>query len=469
MNSAKPFRRNITAYAVVLALSGCAIWFTLALGEALLPPVRPAPTHAATDLTHGLQENLQGPLGVLLMQIIVIVLAARSIGALALKVGQPRVIGEMVAGIVLGPSLLGFIAPGLMSALFPAPSLEHLRMFSQVGVILFMFLVGTEIELWKFRTRAHTAVLVSHASIVVPFLLGTALSFFIYRKLAPPDVPFRAFALFMGVAMSITAFPVLARIIEERGLLKSELGLMALGCAAVDDVTAWCMLAVVLTLVKAGGLTGALLTMVLLVAFMAIMLFGVKPLLRRLAFGSTPVEEVREEPSRYHSWSAAILAFALLAALITEVIGVHALFGAFLAGVIIPPGAVRAFCRERFESITSGLLLPLFFAFTGLRTQIGLLNDAAAWLTFGAVMAVAVAGKLGGSMLAARWSGLPWRDSFALGALMNTRGLMELIVLNIAYDLGILSPAIFAMLVLMAIATTVMTAPLLTLSLRTAR
>jgi Kef-type K+ transport system membrane component KefB len=258
--------------------------------------------------------------------------------------------------------------------------------------------------------------------------------------------------------MSITAFPVLARIVEERGLTRSSLGVMSLGCAAVDDVTAWCVLAAVLAIVKADGFGNSILTMLLVLFYASVMILLLKPFLRRL------VPAGKTSHHQYNSWAALILAFALAAGLGTEVIGVHALFGAFLAGAIIPPGNLRSFCKERFESIASGLLVPLFFVFTGLRTQINLLNSATAWLIAAAVIVAAVVGKLGGSMLAARWSGMGWRDSFALGALMNTRGLMELIVLNIGYDLGILSSQIFAILVLMAITTTLMTAPLLSMA-----
>ena len=260
--------------------------------------------------------------------------------------------------------------------------------------------------------------------------------------------------------MSITAFPVLARIVEERGLTQSSLGIMSLGCAAIDDVTAWCILAVVLAIVKSDGFGGSIVTIFLILIYAGVMILLLKPFLRRLA----PVDHASRH--QYNSWAALILAFALAAGLATEIIGVHALFGAFLAGVIIPPGSLRSFCKERFESVASGLLVPLFFVFTGLRTQINLLNSGSALLIFVAVITAAVAGKLGGSMLAARWSGMKWRDSFALGALMNTRGLMELIVLNIGYDLGILSSQIFAILVLMAITTTLMTAPLLWLARR---
>jgi Kef-type K+ transport system membrane component KefB len=453
--------KNVVVYVLVLAICGGAIWLALDEGRKLEPRdriERRLPASASnSDVLQHLRENLRGPLAVLLTQIILIVFVSRLLGRVAQSVGQPQVIGEMIAGIMLGPSLLGQISPGLMEFFFPAASMATLSLFSQVGVILFMFLVGTEVDVQHLFQKAHTTLLVSNASILFPFFLGTTLSLFIYTRMAPPDVSFMAFALFIGVSMSITAFPVLARIIDERGLTKTNLGNMSIGCAAVGDVTAWCVLAAVLAVVRADGLGSSGLTLFFVLVFAGVMILLLKPLFRRLV----PAEQ--SSRAQYNSWAAMILAFALAAGLTTEIIGVHALFGAFLAGTIIPPGSLRTFCKERFEGVAAGLLLPLFFVFTGLRTQIQLLNSASLWLIAAAVIGAAVLGKLGGSMLAARWSGMKWRDSFALGALMNTRGLMELIVLNIGYDLGILSSEIFAILVLMAVATTLMTAPLLSL------
>jgi Kef-type K+ transport system membrane component KefB len=360
----------------------------------------------------------------------------------------------MLAGILLGPSLLGLLFPDALGFLFPATSLGTLKLFSQAGVILFMFLVGMDLDLRHLREKAHAAVMVSHASILLPMLLGVGLALFLYKSLAPEGVAFSSFALFMGIAMSITAFPVLARILQERGLAKTPLGTASIACAAVDDVTAWCLLAVVVALVRSHGMAPAFLTIGLAVAFVLFMFKVVRPWMDRLA------------SARLHGRTimAGTVVFAFAAAWFTEVIGIHALFGAFLAGVVAPSNkAFRAGLHERLEILVSVMLLPLFFAFTGLRTQIGLLDDAASWLICAAVVGVAVAGKLGGSMLAARWTGMGWRDSFAIGALMNTRGLMELIVLNIGYDLGILSQKIFAVMVVMALTTTFMTGPLLEL------
>jgi Kef-type K+ transport system membrane component KefB len=468
--------KNFVFYAVVLVLFGTGIYFILSLGSRLKPDavaVRSAASVAAAPanlgpetakappaggIAHALVDNLKSPLSLLLLQIIVIVAAARVLGTLCLRIRQPPVIGEMIAGILLGPSLLGLLAPQAQGFLFPAASMGGLKMLSQIGVILFMFVVGIELDLKYLRRKADAAVLVSHASIIVPFFLGTGSALLIYRSLAPAGVPFSAFALFIGVAMSITAFPVLARILEERRMTHSFLGSTSLACAAVDDVTAWCLLAVVVAIVKSDGMGGSLLTIGLTLAFIAAMLFVVKPWAARV------VRELPEEQTGSVGFLATIFSFVFASALFTEMIGIHALFGAFLAGVCMPPEiGLRQFLRERVETFSSVLLLPLFFAFTGLRTQVGLLNDGWSWAVCAGLVIVAITGKLGGSMAAARWTGMSWGDSFSLGALMNTRGLVELIVLNLGYDLGILSPRIFTMLVIMALATTCMTGPLLQL------
>jgi len=389
------------------------------------------------------------------MQIIVVLIMAGLFRRLFRSIHQPPVMGEMLAGIVLGPSVLGLIYPPAVSFLFPPASLETLRLLSQIGVVLFMFVVGMEVNVRQLREKGSAAVMISHASIVVPFLLGTALSLFLYRELAPPGTSFNAFALFIGVAMSITAFPVLARILEDRGLTQTQLGSIAITCAAVDDVTAWCILALVIALVKSSGVETSLLTVGLTLAFAAAMLFVVRPQLARV---------IKEPDSQHHRRRLIpiILAFVLACALITETIGIHALFGAFIAGVIMPPSTeFRIFLKDKLEAFGSYALLPLFFAFTGLRTQVGLLNDWQGWAMCGVIILVAIAGKLGGSTLMSRWTGMSWSQSFSIGVLMNTRGLVELVVLNIGYDLGILSGRIFAMMVLMALVTTFMTGPLL--------
>jgi Kef-type K+ transport system membrane component KefB len=347
--------------------------------------------------------------------------------------------------------------PAAQHVLFPPASLEALRLLSQLGVILFMFVVGADLDLGSLRQRAHAAVVVSHASIVLPFLLGSLLSLVLYPAMAPAGVSFLAFALFISIAMSITAFPVLARILEERGLTTTVLGATAITCAAVDDVTAWCLLALVVAIAKADAASGALLTVLLTLAFIAFMIGVARPIAHR-----TIGADVEGKPAK--GLLAGVLCFVFLSALTSEAIGIHALFGAFLAGVAMPRRpVVRDFVIKRLEAFSSVFLLPLFFAFTGLRTEVGLLRDGESWVFFIAVVTVAVIGKLGGSMIAARITGFGWGDAFALGALMNTRGLVELIVLNLGYDLGILSPRIFAIMVLMALLTTFATGPLLQL------
>jgi Kef-type K+ transport system membrane component KefB len=423
------------------------------------PPTRTqAPSTTIDSAIQALRGNLQEPLSLLLIQLILIILLARVFGSLLIRMGQPGVIGEMIAGIVLGPSVVGALFPGVFHFVFPATSFGALRMLSQVGVILFMFVVGMELDVNHLRTRAHTALMVSHTSIVFPYFLGVIFSLFIYQGYAPQKATFLSFALFMGIAMSITAFPVLARIIEERGLSKSYLGSMAITCAAVGDVTAWTILAFVVAVAKADGTAGTVLSMLTLVIFVAGMLLVIKPLLHRWL--RSGVQSMG--PSRTAIVAILILVFA--SGLFTEVIGMHALFGAFLAGVIMPADTrFRETLRERLESFSSSFLLPLFFAFTGLRTQIGLLNDWGGVIVCLGLIFIATLGKLGGTMFVARFTGMDWHDSFALGALMNTRGLVELIVLNIGFDLGILSPRVFAMTVIMALVTTFMTGPLLSL------
>jgi len=460
-------RKGILVYLATLILFGAGIAWVLAQGRRL-EAARPI-TAAASSAPEGASAPGRGPEGaplsrplpVLLLQIIVIVATARALGAVFALLGQPPVIGEIVAGIVLGPSLFGALFPKAFGFLFAPASISLLKLFAEIGVLLFLFGVGVELDLARIRRRARTAVFVSHASIVVPYFLGAAVSLLLYREFAPAGVAFTPFALFMGIATSITAFPVLVRILRERGLSGTLLGDTAVTCAAVDDVTAWSLLAVVVAIAGAHGLRAAVGTIILAAAFIAAMLFLIGPLIRRgLASAAR-----RERPGK--TAVAFVLGILLASALATELIGIHALFGAFLAGVVMPRDPrFRAYLTERLEEFSSVFLLPLFFAFTGLRTRIGLLDDSRSWLLCGLVILVATAGKLGGSMFAARLTGTPWGEAFALGALMNSRGLMELIALNIGYELGILSPAVFAIMVLMAIVTTFATSPLLSLSER---
>ena len=449
--------RQYFPYFLLLVVFVGGVWLILAAGSTLSPAGAVPITTASPTFKGVLWENFRTPLSILLTQIIVILAMAGLFRRLFRWLRQPPVMGEMVAGIVLGPSVLGIIYAPAVSFLFPSSSMETLRQLSQLGVVLFMFVVGMELNVRQLREKGSAAVMISHASIVVPFLLGTGLSLLLYTELAPPGTSFNAFALFIGVAMSITAFPVLARILEDRQLTRTQLGSIALTCAAVDDVTAWCILALVIALVKATGIVVSAITIVLTVIFIGVMIFLVRPQLRRV---------VKEPDSQLHRRRLIplILAFLMACALITETIGIHALFGAFVAGVVMPPSAeFRVFLKDKLEAFSSYALLPLFFAFTGLRTQVGLLNGWHDWLLCAVIILVAIAGKLGGSMLMSRWTGMSWTQSFSIGVLMNTRGLVELVVLNIGYDLGILSGRIFAMMVLMALVTTFMTGPLLSL------
>ena len=456
--------RGFLVYIFVIAAAVLAVVALIQLGGAWLPSQGGQAVAAggqASGAFAQIIDNAQHPLARLLLQLIVIVLGARVCGARASRLGQPPVIGEIVAGVLLGPSLLGWMLPGASGFLFPTASMPILQLLSQIGVILFMFVVGAELEPSYLRGKAHSAVAVSHFSIIIPFTLGVALSLALYTQYAPRGVPVHAFALFCGIAMSITAFPVLARILEERHLTHTPLGATAIACAAVDDVTAWSILAFVVAVTTAGGAARTLLAIVALSAtFVLLMIAVVRPVLQRV------LHPGRMSNTLSKGGIAIVLAVLLSSALATEVIGIHAVFGAFVAGAVMPVGGTfRGVLRERLESISSVFLLPLFFVYTGLRTQIGLLNDAWSWAICLIIIVVATTGKLGGTVLAARWTGQPWRDSIALGALMNTRGLMELIALNVGYDLGILTPEIFAMMVLMALVTTAMTGPLLSLSL----
>ncbi len=447
-------------YVLMIALFGTGIYYILQLGKSLQnKSVRELPAENASSLSmfqDALHHNMTAALSVLLLQIVVIVIIVRIFGYLFSKIKQPAVIGEMVAGIVLGPSVLGLFFPSVSHFIFPASSLGNLQFLSQVGLILFMFVIGMELDINVIRKQAREAVIISHASIIIPYTLGMGLALYLYQQFAPGNTSFLAFALFMGIAMSITAFPVLARIIQERGITRTPLGVMALTCAAADDVTAWCILAVLIAIIKAGSSVSALFTIALVVSYVLLMLLVVRPLVKKLYNAYTRKGVISK------TMMAIVFMVLLLSAYVTEIIGIHALFGAFMAGVIMPPEMnFRQLIIDKIEDVSMVLLLPLFFVFTGLRTQIGLLNSGTLWLTCGLIILVAIAGKLGGSTMAAKVVGQNWKDSLSIGALMNTRGLMELVVLNIGYDLGILSAEIFAMMVLMALFTTFMTNPVL--------
>ena len=397
-------------------------------------------------------------LTLLFAQIAAILIVSRLLGIGARAIAQPLVIAEVLAGILLGPSFLGWLWPEAMAALFPASSMPGLQMLAQVGLVLFMFLVGLELDPKLLKGRAHTSVLISHTSIVVPFALGFATAYGLHENYSPENVSITAFALFMGAAMSVTAFPVLARILSERQLMATRVGSIAIACAAVDDVTAWCILAFVVSVARARDVMSAVWTTGMAITFILAMVFLVRPFLARLG------ERVASREGLTQTVVAIILLMLIASASITEIIGIHALFGAFLFGAILPKeGRLAHSLAEKFETVAVVLLLPLFFAYSGLRTQIGLVDSSEDRAVAGVLILVATAGKFGGSTLAARVTGMRWRESSAIGILMNTRGLMELIVLNIGFDLGVISPTIFTMMVIMALVTTFATTPILRL------
>jgi Kef-type K+ transport system membrane component KefB len=452
-DSKSPHPVHLTiVYLLLLAVAVGVFFLIRSFGEGFVRTVPEPLAGAAVPVAK--KANLHSTLPQVLLAIVTIMVTARLIGTVFQKLGQPRVIGEVIAGIVLGPSLLGRISPEVTTFLLPSAVMPTLGVLAQIGVILYMFLVGLELNSELLRERAHTTVAISHASIMAPFLLGAALALAAYSRYAPDGVTFTSFALFLGVAMAITAFPVLARILTDMKMERTELGVVALSCAAADDVTAWCLLAFVVGVTQS-DLQGAVVTIVLATAYIGVMFVVVRPRLRAWL-------ESTKGKSLSNTMAAWVLIAVLVSALITEAIGIHAIFGAFLLGAIIPHDSELATSfRHKLEDIVSILLLPMFFAFTGARTQIGLLSQPADWLFCGVIIFVATLGKFGGTLGAARFTGLNWRTSAALGILMNTRGLMELIVLNIGLDLGVISPTLFAMMVLMALVTTIATTPIL--------
>ena len=389
-----------------------------------------------------------------LLALVAVIIAGRVLGQVFHYLGQPPVIGEVIAGIMLGPSLLGQIAPEFAGYLLPQSVAPTLGVIAQLGVILYMFVVGLELDPESLRDRGQATVAISHASIAAPFLLGSILSLFLYPRLAEPHVPFTVFSLFLGVAMSVTAFPVLARILTDRGISRTPLGVVALTCAATGDATAWCLLAFVVGVAQA-KVQASLLVLVWTALYVAVMFLVCRPLLRRW------VDSRGDRPTN-PSVMAVVFVGLLASALMTEAIGIHAIFGAFALGAIFPHDSPLA--KElvrKLEDIVTVLLLPAFFAFTGMRTQIGLVSGIENWMWCSLIIAIATLGKFGGTFAAARLTGLNWQQASTLGILMNTRGLMELIVLNIGLDLQIISPTLFAMMVIMAVVTTVATTPIL--------
>jgi Kef-type K+ transport system membrane component KefB len=445
-----PRFRVAVIYSVMVIGAGLALLLINEYGRRLVAPARLPAGMARSPAA----EVPPDPFVHVALALVAVLVTGRLLGLLFRYTQQPPVIGEIVAGILLGPSLLGRVWPEAAAFVLPPSVAPFLGVIAQLGIILYMFRIGLELDLGVLRERGRAVVMISHASILAPFVLGASLALVLYPRLSSRDVPFTSFALFLGVAVSITAFPVLARILTDRGMHKTALGVVALGCAAADDVTAWCLLAFVAAASRA-SVSLVIPLLALTAVFIAIMLLVVRPVAARL---------LQKFDDRDLSSGGVAVAFTvlLLTALTAELIGIHAIFGAFLLGAVIPPDSrfARAFIAK-LEDLLSVLFLPAFFALTGMRTRIGLVSGMEHWLICGLIILVATAGKFGGTLVAGRLTGMGWRDAAGLGVLMNTRGLMELIVLNIGLDFGVISPTLFAMMVVMALVTTVATTPIL--------
>ncbi len=454
--------KNILFYILTIVVFTIVAWMLLNKGkslENLKHVISPVLTGSVfEDFSNTMHTNITHPLAVLLLQILTIIFTARTFGFLFNKIGQPTVIGEILAGLFLGPSFLGTWFPEYSSFLFPVESLPNLDFLSHIGLMLFMFVIGMELDLTVIKTKARDVIIISHIGIVIPYLFGMILAYFLYKEFVPATVNFISFSLFMGIAMSVAAFPVMARIMHERNLTKTKFGSFVITCAAIDDVTAWCILAVVIAIVKAGSFASSLFTIALAISYLVVMIKLVQPFVKQLG------QVYSNKESLSANVVAVIFGILVISSFATEIIGIQALFGAFIAGAIMPSSIqFRRLLIEKIESVSVGLLMPLFFVFTGLRTEIGLLNNSHLWFTTFIIILVAIVGKFGGVTIISKLMGQSWKNSLSLGALMNTRGLIQLVVLNIGYDLGIVSPEIFAMMVIMALVTTFMTGPSLDL------
>jgi len=391
--------------------------------------------------------------GQILLQLLVILLIVQLFGHLSRRIGQQWVIGEILAGLALGPSLLGVLWPNLELQLFAVSTLPTLQTLGDIGLILYMFSLGARLDTQLMVQQSRSAIFISLSGIFLPLILGSILGYFLYPSLAGSKATQLSFILLVATAMAITAFPVLARLLAEKKMLGTKVGMLALTCASVDDVIAWCLLALAISAVHLQGVLSAIGTVGLTILFIAGMLLGMRPLL------SYAARHIQSQPLLM----ALSIMMLLLAAYTTNSIGIHPVFGAFLAGVILPRNvAFTAYIRS-VDQVNNVLFLPLFFVASGLRTQIGLIHETSLWLICLLVLLIACVGKILGGTLSARIMGQSWQEALAIGILMNTRGLVELIVLNVGLQLGILSPTLFAMLVIMAILTTMMASPLLPL------
>lgn len=455
-------KRNYIIYGLMLAAFAALLLWIVHLGHAydgLGPGAAPSGEDSPVGLLYDtLTINLKHPLSLLLLQVIAILITVRIFSYLFKYLGQPGVIGEIVAGIVLGPSVLGHLSPETFAFLFDPDSLVPLNIISQIGLVLFMFVIGMELDLGVIRRKASETLVISHASIIVPFLMGMGLAYVVYPEFGARHASFVPFALFVAISVSITAFPVLARIVQERNLSKTPMGMLAIASAANNDVTAWCLLAAVIAVARAGSVTSAFFTIVLTALYILFMFYLVKPFLRKIG------EFYNKQETVSKTLVAFIFLVLIISSYITEILGIHALFGAFLAGVVMPANlSFRRVMTEKIEDVALVLFLPLFFVFTGLRTEIGLLNTPHLWGICALFIVVSIAGKMIGATFSARLVGESWKDSLSIGVLMNTRGLMELIVLNIGYEMGIIPSSLFVIFVIMALFTTFMATPLLAL------
>ena len=389
--------------------------------------------------------------GQIFIQLIIILLAVQVFGYLGQFVGQPRVIGEILAGLALGPTLLGAVLPRVEASIFPGSALPTLQTLGDIGLVLYMFSLGTHIETHAMLKQGRKATIISLSGVLLPLALGGVLAFFLYPQFAGSKANLLSFMLLVGTAMAITAFPVLARILDERGMLATRIGVLALICAAIDDVVGWCLLAFVIAFIHATGAASVAMTIALLGLFVAIMLGVVRPL---LFFAD---RHLKSKPALM------VLTMVLLlsSAYATNAMGIHPVFGAFMMGIILPRRTVYIEQVHYIDQVNTLLFLPLYFVYNGLHTHIGLINSPALWLLCALVLAVACLGKMLGGSLSLKVLGESWKESLTLGTLMNTRGLVELIVLNIGLDLGVISPTFFAMLVIMTVVTTMMTPALL--------
>lgn len=461
--STKPKQRAPMVFSIVLTLLFVGVvWLSARIGatyyhidtQSAAPIV---PSSAWQNFTDSVAHHGSSTIGLLLLQIIVILTVARLVGVLFRHIGQPQVIGEIVAGILLGPSILGALWPEAFAFLFPEESIAFIEILSEFGLILFMFTIGMELRPAEIKSQFRKAFIISQSGIFIPFILGMLLTIFLYDSTSF-HVPYLPLALFMGIAMSITAFPVLARIIQERGMSRTHLGSLALNTAAVADIAAWLLLAAVMAIIQSGSITSALFNFLFLILYIALFFGVIRPLFALVGSVYNKNELVNK------TLVAVIFILVLVSAYLTNLLSMHALFGAFMVGLIMPDdNKFRHVITEKVEDVSLSIFLPLFFVSSGLRTELGLINSGALWALLTLLVVVAIVGKVGGTYIAARLCNISKKESLYLGAFMNTRGLMELVVLKIGLDLGVLPPVIFVLLVMMTLITTLMTQPLLQL------